>query len=66
MSLSRRVPPKDTSTSVAKPPKAANIATWRLPSTWSANANTPGTTIAARTARRAAGRDHTGRHRATA
>ena len=61
VSFSRRVPPKDTSTSVAKPPKAANVAIWRLSSTWSANANRPGTTIAARTARSAAGRDHTGR-----
>src|ERR1700749_2558010 len=33
-----------------------------LPITWSVNANIPGTTTAARTARRAAGTDHPGRH----
>ena len=60
-SLSRRVPPKDTSTSVAKPPKAANVAIWTLPITSRQKANTPGTTIAARIARIAAGTDHTGR-----
>ena len=66
ISFSRRVPPKDTSTSVANPPNAANVAICRLPSTWSANANRPGTTIAARTARSAAGTDHTGRQLAAA
>ena len=59
-SLSRRLPANDASTSVAKPPKAANKAICRLPITLSVNANNPGTTIVARAARIAAGVDHAG------
>jgi hypothetical protein len=57
ISLSRRVPPKLARTSVANPPKAANVAICRLPITLSVNANKPGTTIVALTARIAAGVD---------
>ena len=59
-SFSRRVPPNAASTRVANPPNAANVAICRLPITLSVSANSPHTTITARTARRAAGRDHTG------
>ena len=57
ISRSRRLPPNDASTSVAKPPKAVNVASWRFPMTWSVNANRPAITIAARTARIAASLD---------
>src|SRR5262249_12758647 len=59
-SLSRRAPLKLASTSVANPPKAANVAIWRLPTILSQKANMPGTTIAARAPRNAAGTDHVG------
>ena len=57
ISRSRRLPPNDASTSVAKPPKAVNVASWRFPMTWSVNANRPLITTAARTARIAASLD---------
>jgi hypothetical protein len=47
-------PPNSTSTSIAKEPNAANVATCGLPITLSANANTAGITIAARAALRSA------------
>ena len=59
-SFSRRLPANEASTSVANPPKAAKVAICRLPMTLSVNANTPGTTIVARTARTAAAGDHFG------
>ena len=55
-SRSRIGPLKSTSTSVAKDPKAANVATLRLPMTRSPSANSDGMTIAARAARRSAAR----------
>src|SRR5262249_40397208 len=64
-SLSRHDPANVTTTSVAKPPKAANVAACRLPRTWSAKANRAGTTRTARSARTAEGGDHVGRHEAT-
>ena len=62
ISLSRRVPPKFASTSVANEPKAANVAIWRLPITSKVNANRPGMITIARNARSAAALDHTGSH----
>ncbi len=61
MALSRPVPPNDAMTSVAKPPNTANRAICWSPMTLNVSANRPGTTIIARTARIAAGTDHTGR-----
>src|ERR1700751_1607495 len=62
-SLSRQVPANDASTSVAKPPKAANVAIWTFPITSWVSANSPQTTTIARTARYAAGTDQRGRQR---
>ncbi|MGO9900721.1 MAG: hypothetical protein ACLP0J_13750 [Solirubrobacteraceae bacterium] len=50
-----------TRTSVANDPKAANEAIWRSPITLKVSANSAGITSVARTARRTAGVDHTGR-----
>ncbi len=61
-SLSRRRPPNDAITSVANPPNAVNVASCRSPTTSYVSANRPGTTTVARTARIAAGFDHTGSH----
>jgi hypothetical protein len=61
-SLSSGRPPNAASTSVANPPNAANVAIWRLPATLSLIAKIVGITTVARTARIAAGRDHTGSH----
>ena len=47
-------PPKSTNKSMANAPKAEKIATVGFPMTFSATANTPGMTIAARPARRRA------------
>ena len=59
-SLSRHVPANDASTSVAKLPKAANVAICGFPITLSVNANSPHTQTIARIARIAAGTDHFG------
>ena len=60
IALSRLVPPNEARTSVAKLPKAANVAICRLPMTTKVSANRPGITIVARSARMAAGVDHFG------
>ena len=59
-SLSRQLPANDDRTSVAKPPKAANVAIWGFAITLSVNANNPHMQTIARTARIAAGTDHFG------
>ncbi|MFD0598513.1 hypothetical protein ACFQZ4_44650 [Catellatospora coxensis] len=62
---SRRVPPNDASTRLANPPNAVNVATCGDLITSSANANSAGTSTAARTARIAAAGDHSVRHQLT-
>ena len=59
-SLSRQPPPKATSSNVANEPNAANVAICALPITWLVIANSVGITSVVRTARIAAGTDHTG------
>src|ERR1700722_19629188 len=66
VSLSRLVPLKEAITSVAKPPKDANRAICGSPTTLSVIAKSEGTTTVARTARIAAGTDHTGFHQGCA
>ena len=61
-SLSRAVPAKLTSTSVANDPNPANSAIWRLPKPLKVSANIPGITSVVRTARSAAAFDQVGRH----
>src|SRR5215468_3696222 len=61
-SLSFLVPPKLAMTSVANPPNVANSAICGSLMTLRVSANNAGTTIAARTARIAAGTDQTGFH----
>ncbi len=61
ISLSRLVPPNVTITRLAKAPNTANSAICGLPMTLSVSASRAGTTSVARTARIAAGTDHTGR-----
>jgi len=56
----RQVPANDASTSVAKPPKAANVAIWGFPIALSVSANRPQTQTIARIARIAAGTDQSG------
>ncbi len=53
-SRAARGPPKSTSSSIAKEPNAANVATSALPITRLPTANRPGITIAVRPARRSA------------
>jgi hypothetical protein len=64
MALSRLVPPNDANTRVAKPPNTANGAICGSPMTLKVSANRDGITIVARSARIAAGTDHTGRQTA--
>ena len=60
ISLSRRPPPKPASTSVANQPNAANVAICEVADHLVVIANSLGITSVARTARIAAGTDHTG------
>src|SRR6516165_6911241 len=62
--LSFLVPPKFAITSVANPPNVANSAICGSPMTLKVSANSDGTTMAARTARIAAGTDQVGFHQA--
>ena len=62
MALSRLVPPKETSTRVAKLPKTANRVICGSPTTSAVSANRLGITKVARTARIAAGTDQVGSH----
>jgi hypothetical protein len=64
MALSRLLPPNPARTRVAKPPKVANSAICGSPMTLNVSANREGMTSVARSARIAAGTDHTGRQTA--
>ena len=61
-SLSRLLPPNEAMTRFANPPNPVNKAICRSPKPLKANANRAGITMTARSARRPAASDHSGRH----